>query len=1077
MASPSSPPAVGPLVRRVDGPMLPHLNRATTTTASSLVPILTPPLPSSSVGGGGGGGGGGSSRRGHDDNEDDDRDGRRYLLVPSAERIVVRSARRGRRICELAPGGGEGTTIRAVALARVPRSGRADELGEGEDENDDDDEEGSRVDGDDDAGGEWAIVAACSDGVLREWSLADLRPDPPLDSPRRSDGDGNDDDNRPRRSIRPSRGGMSEVGVIHMASCASSAEGDGGGVGGMGAVLYALCDGEKEGSSKRSAWLAKFEIPPFAPSSARGDRGDDPIPLHMTPLASVKRVKSKRLTEEVAQGEHICLSKKDDIFSLLAAPSPGPGPKRGRGDRGIDYYDGGNDASAGGVDVFVVMVSSRGPIFYRDSVVILGDEGTAGDAPPPGGMVHFLELTRPTQYQGEEELSFVSAAMSPDVRDLALGRADGRIEVLDGVFDNIASYLDLPRDGEAAGEEGGEGGAAAARHPETVTVRRTVHWHAHPVRALAFFQSDPASLLSGGEESVLVTWQLERNAHRPSDFISRVGQGGIVHVLCCRVSNRVFVFCIDNSVQCFDAANSEREWCERGLASMALHEEEERGVGRVLMVTDPITGLPMLANLPGAPGTVHWYDPKSASVVGTLEVAPHNRVSRRDPSDPHVPAPAVTHLAVGKDGRDMVTVDVAWTENTSIGAPRVLSGPNGDRVAMNVCTSVKFWAHVNSPTRGGTPAKRRRGRIGDVPMDYELVSSMASPHGREGAVCALAVARGGNVACTLSGEEDAFRVWVKNAVAPPSGSGAGTSTLWKCLYRVKTPSGYSNLLSRGVPSDYLARRPVAFSSDGSVLSVAYGPCVTLWDHSDATLLTSVTLDGDAEDIGSVDFLTEDDDSMLLASAGQIGIKSPFGGARSRYLGDDEWSIDVGSSSGQGAVTAVAPLCNFGCGGGALGGFFAVALALDGGLRSVVSVVGGDGSVVRAEGTDAPIVWRINGDVRSLYVDRCAGSFVRLLAITGDCQMLSLSCGPDGRGKGGTRAVMPEVRSTRDARAHAPVLKVGSEAAGTRRPIKRRKVSIGALGGSPPSSSEFDFPSLSGKFTTAFIARSLGKGGS
>ena len=43
------------------------------------------------------------------------------------------------------------------------------------------------------------------------------------------------------------------------------------------------------------------------------------------------------------------------------------------------------------------------------------------------------------------------------------------------------------------------------------------------------------------------------------------------------------------------------------------------------MVRDPITNYPMLTNLPGAPGMVHWYDPTSASVVGTLEVRSNMR--------------------------------------------------------------------------------------------------------------------------------------------------------------------------------------------------------------------------------------------------------------------------------------------------------------------------------------------------------------------------------------------------------------------------------------------------------------------
>ncbi len=58
-------------------------------------------------------------------------------------------------------------------------------------------------------------------------------------------------------------------------------------------------------------------------------------------------------------------------------------------------------------------------------------------------------------------------------------------------------------------------------------------------------------------------------------------------------------------------------------------------------------------------------------------------MSRRDPSNPHVPAPIVTHLAVGKDGRDMVTADAVWTENSGVGA-----GPQG--TSVNACIFLKF---------------------------------------------------------------------------------------------------------------------------------------------------------------------------------------------------------------------------------------------------------------------------------------------------------------------------------------------------------------------------------------------------
>ena len=116
------------------------------------------------------------------------------------------------------------------------------------------------------------------------------------------------------------------------------------------------------------------------------------------------------------------------------------------------------------------------------------------------------------------------------------------------------------------------------------------------------------SIISGGEESVLVTWQLDRDFHRPSHFVSRVGQGGILHTLCCMHTGKIIVLCSDNSVQCYHGSNYDRLWMEQGIASMKLHEEsiikgKEEGdtfkKGSIIMQKDPITGFPILSNLPG----------------------------------------------------------------------------------------------------------------------------------------------------------------------------------------------------------------------------------------------------------------------------------------------------------------------------------------------------------------------------------------------------------------------------------------------------------------------------------------------
>lgn len=458
-------------------------------------------------------------------------------------------------------------------------------------------------------------------------------------------------------------------------------------------------------------------------------------------------------------------------------------------------------------------------------------------------------------------------------------------------------------------------------------------------------------------------------------------------------------------------------------------------------------------------------------------MAPYNRVSRRDPtSDPHIPAPTVTHLAVGLDGKDMVTVDTVWTENTSVGASFDLIGPQGDVTPMNACTSIKFWTHVDS--KNTNPSDLRKRRNGDIPMNYELVSSMAAPHGREGEVNALAVAPNGHVACTLSQHEDAFRVWKKSIDA------TSNTVYWKCLYKVKTPSGYSNQLSK---SSVDGQQLVTFSSDGTVLSVTYGSYVTLWDHASATLLTSVSLDNktrcasqsssDDDDIKTVAFMTKNDASMLLTTTNQFGIKSPFGGIKGCYFGGDEWSFDAGSFLGKdAAVSDVVLLPDFGnsATNGLNGGHFAVAISLNNGLKTIVSIISRDaGSVACAEGTETPIQWTIEGEVQSLCLENNTDSFVHLIAITKDCLMLLLSCGSEDEGH--AISSNAEIVSTRDARhAQAPVLKIGATTETNEPVVKKRKVSIGMsrLGGG--GTSGFEFPALSGKFTSSFIAQSLSK---
>ena len=437
------------------------------------------------------------------------------------------------------------------------------------------------------------------------------------------------------------------------------------------------------------------------------------------------------------------------------------------------------------------------------------------------------------------------------------------------------------------------------------------------------------------------------------------------------------------------------------------------------------------------------------------QVAPYNRVSRRDPlTDPHVPAPTVMHMAVGDNGHDMVTVDAVWSENTSVGAPAELIGPRGDAFAMSVCTSIKFWSYAGGTSSSGAREKKQR-RTGDLPMDYELVSSMAAPHGRRGGIDALAVSPAGDTACTLSRAEDVYRVWTK---IEQSDQEKSLGTMWKCAYMVKTPSGFSNsLLTAAPPARPGQGQLVRFSNDGSVLAVCYGGHVTLWDHSSATLLNDLALDRGDDDVTSVAFSDGTDGTLLVSTAGALGALSPFGGARSRYLGGDEWTYDVRGAGAE--VAAVVPLVGFRPSSG--GSFFAV--AVNHGATATVSVVDRSGASVAEDGDSNPVRWRLRSGVRSVSVDRGDGKGLRLLVVTSDSELVSLSCGDGGQAR--RDASLPK----RLVERNAPVLPIGQPRAEPG--AKRRKVSIttSAMRSEAEQSTDtFDFPALSSRFTASFI---------
>lgn len=597
-------------VRRIDGPMLPQLHPFATHLPSpdiprgttSLVPIITPPMSqaiSSSL----------------------SQEKEQFLLVPNPCNIVVRSMHHGRRVCLLAPEE-EGVVIHAVSLVWLPRVGTDDA---GESETEEDHMESS---------GEWVILAGCNDGSIQEWAVPSLSlshseycsslsiAETSIESGR-----------RPRRVFQldcfheqsDERVKLVNLVILHLASPESCNEEVSNFLTKSrgGSLLFALVRGNTAESNEEStSWLVRFLIPQFANGIRKEKRY-----LEACSIVATHSVPTNISNEQLfsLQSRHICVDQGDTIFGFLAAYRPNESSINERPE-GLES----STANFNAGDVFVVICASHGLCVYHDSA--LSDTEArflvgVDDKFVP--LVHF-----PATKSDSSTVS--SVAISPDVKDLVLGRSNGRINILDNLFDNIIDYLVKLRLKRLEKEKGDSSlTIEALQHPQTSTVWRAVHWHTHPVAAIAFLMASgnryyssgsTKSLLSGGEESVLATWQLDRNFHRPSHFLARVSQGGIIHVACCHYSSKIIISCSDNSIHCYSGSNYDRHWVEQGLASVPLHEEDASSIndgnsnGPIIMLKDPITNHLMLSNLPGAPGMIHWFDPNSASVVGVLEV-------------------------------------------------------------------------------------------------------------------------------------------------------------------------------------------------------------------------------------------------------------------------------------------------------------------------------------------------------------------------------------------------------------------------------------------------------------------------
>ena len=678
-----------------------------------------------------------------------------------------------------------------------------------------------------------AVIVACSDGTLREFPLLVLLPTflklqqefacssncgpfelaGPTYSPRRIFEVGN----------------YKKLGHIAAPACVSRAE--------YGILVYAVSEWTKKEKGDTSVFLLRFLLPPYYNNSIMESKKGT-INLQSPRVHKLGKFHCRHgdrplgLEAVVRDSTRAVSSPSNDVFLRQT--------------------------------VYIVVARPKSLVVYGERLSDIGLNGTE----------HVKKLESVSfGFHAQNPLSAMSISVNKS--DIACGFSQGDIVIKSNLLAIVDEYhralakYEKQTDSavNAAGAKVSRGGTRKPEHPLKNVIDARVHWHAHPVTSLCYDRNSPPSdpiLYSGGDESVLVTWQLSRGINRPSDVLPRLAQRGISHIVCPRraesanysANDSILVYCEDNTLQLFEAHGKGLLWKVPGVASITSG-------GSASITCDPKSSAAaspqvIFSALPDAPGMMQWYDTRQQQVVADLEIAPYNRVSRMDQNEKIVmPAPTVTHFAITKSGNDLVTIDKVPTENKFVGFKKNTT-EDGDDDDFGYVTTVKFWTWNAS-----AGARNRKGSV-SAKKPYDLVAAMVHPHGHGNTVASSALSASGKFACTVSNDEKAFRLWEKVDDSGEEASGR-RHFVWVCQCKVTTPAGYANHAT--------GSNAVAFSSDSSIIAICYGHMVTLWDRNNMTLLTCLDHLNGTDAVESIQFIEHD--MLLCWSPGGVSLLSPF----------------------------------------------------------------------------------------------------------------------------------------------------------------------------------------------------------
>lgn len=241
--------------------------------------------------------------------------------------------------------------------------------------------------------------------------------------------------------------------------------------------------------------------------------------------------------------------------------------------------------------------------------------------------------------------AFTCVAVSPDGLRIAAGDVTGRIMIWHDIQEALSMRsLQEEEDKKSMKLNDEDDKPWAYVEPPAATV----HWHAHAVGCVTFSQ-DGRYLLSGGQEAVLVLWDVRTGARA---YLPRLG-GALVGISSCKLDAAKYAIRqVDNTIRIVNTASMIIECSIHGIRPAPCSLDYPS------IVFEGYSGRAVVS---GPHGVLQFYDISKDLHVDKLQLSKRNIVSMSDSNGEEVNIssldPTVRFVAFSSDGNTLATVE------------------------------------------------------------------------------------------------------------------------------------------------------------------------------------------------------------------------------------------------------------------------------------------------------------------------------------------------------------------------------------------------------------------------------------